>query len=151
MAFEPERLVPHRIRLSCPGGPNLVARPERQRTNLFPTYLLEAGFPLKAARRPPPVSDRFCEDNQNPPAASHDRRTQGVRRQLLYAAPAYAVCGSTLVGSIFTPGPIDDEMATRLTKVPFAPDGFALTIAATNARAFSAIWSSLKLALPMPA
>lgn len=56
-----------------------------------------------------------------------------------------------LARSILTPGPIVEVTAIRFRKLPFEPDGLALTTASANARIFSSIALTSKLALPTPA
>src|SRR5579864_6002149 len=59
------------------------------------------------------------------------------------------ICASdTEERSSFTPGPMVEEIATRLRYVPLAPAGLALFTASTKARMFSASFCSPNDALP---
>src|SRR5262249_30235344 len=54
-------------------------------------------------------------------------------------------------GSTFTPGPMVDEMATRLMKWPLAPGGFAFCTASAKALMFSTSFWASNEDLPTPA
>src|SRR6516225_4695849 len=60
-------------------------------------------------------------------------------------------CPNSDAGSTFTPGPMVEEMATRLMKVPLAPAGRAFCTASANALMFCTRWSAENDALPTPA
>ncbi len=68
----------------------------------------------------------------------------GLRFQSTYAV-------RTVDGSILTPAPIVEEIATRLTYSPLAPVGFALVTASANALMFSSSALASNDALPTPA
>src|SRR5215831_9810235 len=60
-------------------------------------------------------------------------------------------CPNSDAGSTFTPGPMVEEIATRLMKVPLAPAGRAFCTASANALMFCTRWSAGNDALPTPA
>src|SRR5215831_410464 len=70
---------------------------------------------------------------------------------LSYAHGACSHCPNSDAGSTFTPGPMVEEMATRLMKVPLAPAGRAFCTASANALMFCTRWSAENDALPIPA
>src|SRR5262249_49322308 len=59
-------------------------------------------------------------------------------------------CPNSDAGSTFTPGPMVEEIATRLMKVPLAPAGRAFCTASANALMFCTRWSAGNDALSTP-
>src|SRR5579883_1919861 len=110
-------------------------------------------WPYRAANRPKLVwgtfMPRFCRPGfaERYPGSyfsySGPRLRWSRNYTLIYAAPP-----DREPGSILTPGPIVELKATRFTKVPFAPEGFALMTASAKAFTFSTSAFSAKLALP---
>src|SRR6185295_10711436 len=84
-------------------------------------------------RRPPPRMERM-------PAGD----------ELFFPSPSYC-CTNRDAGSTFTPGPMVEEIATRLMKVPLAPAGLAFCTASANALMFCTSLSAANEALPIPA
>ena len=109
-------------------------------------------------RGPPAISDRITRfayllaGPEKGIALSGFKPEAANRSRNFSQTSAYAPgAASTLAGSILTPGPMEEETATRLTYVPLAPAGFALTTASASARMFSSRAAAVKEALPIPA
>ena len=64
------------------------------------------------------------------------RRRAGRQSNQRFRDPQLCACGNSDAGSTFTPGPIVEDTATRLMKVPLAPAGFAFCTASANALMF---------------
>ena len=85
------------------------------------------------------------------------RRRRADRNQRTLGPPFGGVaradnyCPNSDAGSTFTPGPMVEEIATRLMKVPLAPAGFAFCTASAKALMFCTSLSAGNDALPTPA
>src|SRR5262249_59011181 len=87
-----------------------------------------------------------CRAHEKRPAhrrAGHQFRSAGDRQ--------LCCCANSEAGSTFTPGPMVEDTATRLMKVPLAPAGFAFCTASANALMFWMSLSAENEALPTPA
>ena len=83
------------------------------------------------------------------PTLRRGRAIVGSREEL---DPTYGFyCPNSDVGSTLTPGPMVEEMATRLMKVPLAPAGLAFCTASAKALMFCTSLSAENEALPTPA
>src|SRR5262249_54497794 len=103
----------------------------------------------RPARPPSSATSGFTPDAAAAPSAAFGPASRIDARQR--AQRACYDCPNSDAGSTFTPGPMVEEIATRLMKVPLAPAGRAFCTASANALMFCTRWSAGNDALPTPA